>query len=58
MACAAGQKLTFTREGKEKTESGYEVRKRHYRKEVHLAQNARVKLHGSKSAETGKSKAI
>lgn len=29
--CATGQKLIFIRESKEKTESGYEVRKRHYR---------------------------
>ncbi|MGG6314633.1 IS1182 family transposase [Paenibacillus macerans] len=29
--CAAGQKLTYIRESKEKNESGYEVRKRYYR---------------------------
>ncbi len=29
--CAAGQKLTFLRESCEKTESGYEIHKRHYR---------------------------
>lgn len=29
--CSAGQKLTFIRESTEKTESGYEIRKRHYR---------------------------
>jgi len=29
--CAAGQKLLFRYESKEKTESGYELRKRHYR---------------------------
>jgi transposase len=29
--CAAGQKLTFRYESKEKTESGFEIRHRHYR---------------------------
>ncbi|KOP64664.1 transposase [Bacillus sp. FJAT-18019] len=29
--CAAGQKLTFFRESQERTESGYEIHKRHYR---------------------------
>ncbi|MCK8490202.1 transposase, partial [Paenibacillus sp. MBLB2552] len=29
--CPAGRRLTFIRESKEKNESGYEVRKRHYR---------------------------
>jgi hypothetical protein len=29
--CAAGRKLYFRYEGKETTESGYEIRKRHYR---------------------------
>ncbi|MBM6998516.1 IS1182 family transposase [Paenibacillus sp. DXFW5] len=29
--CPAGQRLTFIRESKEKNESGYETRKRHYR---------------------------
>jgi len=31
--CAAGRRLLFRYESKEKTESGYEVRKRHYRSE-------------------------
>ncbi|MFF2484558.1 transposase, partial [Paenibacillus sp. NPDC058071] len=31
--CAAGRKLLFRYESKEKTESGYELRKRHYRSE-------------------------
>lgn len=31
--CAAGRKLLFRYESKEKTESGYEIRKRHYRSE-------------------------
>ncbi len=31
--CTAGRKLLFRYESKEKTESGYEVRKRHYRSE-------------------------
>ncbi|GGG13099.1 hypothetical protein GCM10010912_66920 [Paenibacillus albidus] len=31
--CAAGRKLLFRYEGKERTESGYEIRKRHYRSE-------------------------
>jgi transposase len=29
--CGSGRKLTFTRESVEKTESGFEIRKRHYR---------------------------
>ena len=29
--CAAGQKLTFRRESRERTESGYEIHHRHYR---------------------------